>query len=406
MGLMLNSHINRRSRLHNRSTFSPNSITQITCTCGKSIPLSFISFLFNSAPMTMNTRAIPERNDEVLLSAPSFVPKEQDLSQLGKTTPTSTQSLVEESSSSKASTENIVGEPETVRKRRRKRKKKWTKPEGKPKRPLSAYNIFFAQERILMLGEDVPTAEQEAMKKKVHCKTHGKISFAVMARTIGAKWKSLGANDKKIYEDKAREEKARYLRELAAWKETQKAGTPTGGNDGKMLDDDMTRHGMVGMSGTPGLNDLRMDPSMLETPTPISQGNNGPNSNLVRLILEEENRNRYLNLLRLQNQANQNRFQQMDQATFPLGGVPRRVSGPMDSMGGSQNLQRFTSDPMFNNRALLRNIQGSQNPPMQEYNSRYHQALEEYANMLQFEDQQNRMLGTFSGRNNNNGGSS
>ncbi len=359
--------------------------------------------------MTMNTRAIPERNDEVLLSAPSFVSKEQDLDQLAKTTPTPPQSLVDETSSSKASTEKIVDEPEKVRKKRKKRKKKWTKPEGKPKRPLSAYNIFFARERILMLGEDVPTAEQEALKKKVHCKTHGKISFAVMARTIGAKWKSLGANDKKVYEDKAREEKARYLRELAAWKETLKAGTPKGGNHdaGKMLDNDMARHGMVGMSSqTPGLNDLRMDPSVLETPTTISQGNNGPNSNLVRLIMEEENRNRYLNLMRLQNQVNQNRFQQMDQSTFPLSGVPRRLSGPMDSMGGSQNIQRFTPDTMFNNRALLRNIQGPQNPPMQEYNSRYHQALEEYATMLQFEDQQNRMLGAFNGRNNNNGGSS
>ena len=105
----------------------------------------------------------------------------------------------------------------------------------------------------------------------------------------------------------------------------------------------------------------------------------------------------------------------MDQATFPLGGVPRRVSGPMDSMGGSQNLQRLNSDTMFNdNRALLRNtlqgmqgmqgMQGNQNQPAQEYNSRYHQALEQYATMLQFEDQQNRMLGAFNnGRNNGNG---
>lgn len=366
--------------------------------------------------MTMNTRAIPERSDEGLLSAPSLESKEQDVDQLAKTNPTPRRSVLEEESSSKASIEKIVDEPEKIRKKRKKRKKKWTKPEGKPKRPLSAYNIFFAQERILMLGEDVPTAEQEALKKKVHCKTHGKISFAVMARTIGAKWKTLGANDKKVYEDKAREEKARYLRELAAWKETQKAGIPPVGVDGKMIDNDMSKAGMMGMSlQTPGLHDLRMDPSTMEAPTPISQGNNGPNSNLVRLIMEEENRNRYLNLLRLQNQANQNRFPQMDQATFPLGGVPRRVSGPMDSMGGSQNLQRFNSDTMFNdNRAILRNMQsmqgmqgiqgGNQNQPAQEYNSRYHQALEQYATMLQFEDQQNRMLGAFNnGRNNGNG---
>ena len=38
-----------------------------------------------------------------------------------------------------------------------------------------------------MLGKDVPTAEQEALKKKVHCKTHGKISFAVMAKNNSVK---------------------------------------------------------------------------------------------------------------------------------------------------------------------------------------------------------------------------
>jgi len=343
----------------------------------------------------MNTRSIVDRNDDVLLSAPSFS-KEQDLVE-----PTPRLSMLGESSpmtipTSKDTTEKIG---EEKKKRRKKRKKKWTKPEGKPKRPLSAYNIFFAQERILMLGKDVPTAEQEALKKKVHCKTHGKISFAVMARTIGAKWKTLGANDKKVYEDKAREEKARYLRELAAWKEAQKNGISAAGLElGKMMEDDMTKPGMAGMNQGPAMPELRMQSSGLDGATQLSQG--GQNSNLVRLILEEENRNRYLSLLRMQNQANQNRISQMDQNTFPLSGVPRRVSGPIDSMGGSQPVPRFNADTFFpDNRALLRNMQNPQNNPM-EFNSRYHQALEEYAQMLQLEDQHNRMVGSFNGRNN------
>lgn len=102
------------------------------------------------------------------------------------------------------------------------RKKKWKKPKDKPNRPLSAYNFFFAEMRITMLGEDAPTPEVEALKKRVHCKTHGKIGFAVMARTIGAKWKELEADKKKIYENKARKEKDRYLIELTSWKEAQK----------------------------------------------------------------------------------------------------------------------------------------------------------------------------------------
>jgi hypothetical protein len=101
------------------------------------------------------------------------------------------------------------------------RKKKWRKPKDKPNRPLSAYNLFFARERSLMLGVDAPTAEQEALKKRVHCKTHGKIGFAVMARTIGSKWKALEPKRKKVFEDMAKKEKDRYQMELGVWKATR-----------------------------------------------------------------------------------------------------------------------------------------------------------------------------------------
>jgi len=270
-----------------------------------------------------------------------------------------------------------------------------------------------------MLGKDVPTAEQEALKKKVHCKTHGKISFAVMARTIGAKWKALGSNDKKIYEDRAREEKARYLAELTSWKEAQKNGVSVVCSGiGKVVDDDIpiaasqkcridlglgvshAQPGIVAMSAqAPSIPDLRLEPSAIENVMPLSQASNGHNSNLVRLILEEENRSRYLSLLRLQSQANQNIYPQIDQATFPLNGVPRRVSTPIDSVPGSQPQQRFNVDNLYADRTLLRNLQGPPNPSLQEYNSRYFQVLEEYATILQLEDQHNRMIGAFNGRN-------
>lgn len=263
-----------------------------------------------------------------------------------------------------------------------------------------------------MLGKDVPTAEQEALKKKVHCKTHGKISFAVMARTIGAKWKALGANDKKIYEDRAREEKARYLTELTAWKEAQKNGISTRGSDiGKLVDDDISIAASQGLGiahGKPGLVSISTQAQSLpdlpgvEHATSLPRGNNGQNSNLLRLLLEEENRSRYLSLLRLQSQANQNVFPQMDQTALSLNGVPRRVSNPMESLSGSQPLQqRF--DPLFGDRALLRNIQATPNPSMPEYNSRYFQALEEYKTMLQLEEQHNRMVGSFNGGRNTGG---
>ena len=102
------------------------------------------------------------------------------------------------------------------------RKKKWKKPKDKPSRPLSAYNLFFQSERSLMLGADAPSKELERLKKRVHCRTHGKIGFAAMARSIGAQWKSLNPEKRKVFEDQAFKEKQRYAKELADWKAQQK----------------------------------------------------------------------------------------------------------------------------------------------------------------------------------------
>lgn len=109
------------------------------------------------------------------------------------------------------------------------RKKKWKKPKGKPSRPLSAYNLFFQSQRSLMLGSDAPSKELESLKKRVHCKTHGKIGFADMARAIGAKWKSLDPENRKVFEDQALKEKQRYTKDLAAWKAQQKDERPSKG---------------------------------------------------------------------------------------------------------------------------------------------------------------------------------
>jgi hypothetical protein len=106
--------------------------------------------------------------------------------------------------------------------KKKRRKKKWKKPKDKPNRPLSAYNLFFRHERGLMLGDDAPSHEAEKLKKRVHCKTHGKIGFAEMAKSIGGKWKTLDPDIKVFYELQANKEKQRYEMELAAWKQAQK----------------------------------------------------------------------------------------------------------------------------------------------------------------------------------------
>jgi hypothetical protein len=79
--------------------------------------------------------------------------------------------------------------------------------------------LFFRSERSIMLGVDAPNEELECLKKRVHCKTHGKIGFAEMARVIGARWKSLDPQQRKVFELQALKEKKRYKLELASWKE-------------------------------------------------------------------------------------------------------------------------------------------------------------------------------------------
>ena len=111
---------------------------------------------------------------------------------------------------------------EKMENKKKRRKKKWKKPKDKPSRPLSAYNLFFQSERALMLGNDAPTPAQESLKKRVHCKTHGKIGFADMARMIGGKWKFLEPGKRTIYEDQAKVLKKLYATDLASWKEAQK----------------------------------------------------------------------------------------------------------------------------------------------------------------------------------------
>ena len=90
------------------------------------------------------------------------------------------------------------------------KKKKWKKPKDKPKRPLSAYNIFFRHEREnLLYGEGI------GHKKPV------KIGFAALAKDIAAKWKRLESENRRIYEVQAEVEQIRYKGEVEAWKRNQ-----------------------------------------------------------------------------------------------------------------------------------------------------------------------------------------
>lgn len=109
-------------------------------------------------------------------------------------------------------------------------KRPWRKPDEKPKRPLSAYNLFFQLERQRLISDSIDTSPYTAedvanisiahkmkKEKRRHRKTHGKISFADLARTIAQKWKALQAADKVVFEERAEIEKARYKEDLEEW---------------------------------------------------------------------------------------------------------------------------------------------------------------------------------------------
>jgi HMG (high mobility group) box len=90
------------------------------------------------------------------------------------------------------------------RRRRKERRWEWKKQPGYPKRPLSAYNCFYRDERMRMLDE-IPMNKDRG-------------GLTGMSKLIGQRWKVLSTAMKHPYEMEAHAEKAKYEKKVRLFK--------------------------------------------------------------------------------------------------------------------------------------------------------------------------------------------
>ncbi|KAL3942430.1 MAG: hypothetical protein SGARI_000269 [Bacillariaceae sp.] len=95
------------------------------------------------------------------------------------------------------------------------KKRPWRKPKDMPKRPLSAYNLFFADERKKLLAARAEeTADFTNITKNIFSisapapspdapSSGKKLGFAGLARTVAARWKTLDDEARSGYEKQA-----------------------------------------------------------------------------------------------------------------------------------------------------------------------------------------------------------
>jgi hypothetical protein len=88
-------------------------------------------------------------------------------------------------------------------------------PYKKPTRPLTAYNIFFHDQRQIIQEETMRT-------------TGSKAHFTEVTKIVGSRWRKLGQEDRLHYKKLAAKDKQRYAVELVQWKISQEKAEAQG----------------------------------------------------------------------------------------------------------------------------------------------------------------------------------
>jgi hypothetical protein len=125
------------------------------------------------------------------------------------------------------------------------------KPKDQPKRPLSAYNIFFKEERNRILdalpatnnNDETTNGTNTAGGRKRKHKPHGKIGFESLAKVVGQRWQDLTADQVEHYKEKAEADKYRYKKEMEQYVSGHSANHHNNSSITKNHEDEETGHG-------------------------------------------------------------------------------------------------------------------------------------------------------------------